>query len=207
MDTMIEALREKAKAATPGPWKDVSTPNFDSGLVYTSVQPVTVDEDAMKPMAMMNGEYHVCRMSHTAAEWRFRYHRANAAYIAAANPDTILGLLDRLERAEKALEWQPIDTCPIRTPVDLWCVYGGEQFAQFEGGASIGQLVSNQHKTEEYGFFGNQSNDGVPRKDGPDLKPVAWRPAVRMCPPEIIAAALGVPVTYAEAAALSGDHP
>lgn len=69
---------------TPTPWKVVSKPHFGSGLVYTSIQPVTVDEEAMKPLAMMNGEYHVCRMSHTAAEWRFNYHRANAAFIVKA---------------------------------------------------------------------------------------------------------------------------
>lgn len=66
------------------PWKMVSAPNFDNGLVYTSIQPVTVDEEAMKPLAMANGEHHVCRMSHTAAEWRFSYHRANADYIVRA---------------------------------------------------------------------------------------------------------------------------
>ena len=69
---------------TPLPWKVVSVPHFDSGLVYTSVQPVNVDEEAMKPLAMANGEYHVCRMSHTAAEWRFAYHRANASFIVEA---------------------------------------------------------------------------------------------------------------------------
>lgn len=69
---------------TPLPWKMVSAPNFDNGNVYTSVQPVNVDEETMKPMAMMNGEHHVCRMSHTAAPWRFEYHRANAAFIVEA---------------------------------------------------------------------------------------------------------------------------
>jgi predicted nuclease with TOPRIM domain len=38
----------------------------------------------MKPLAMMNGEFHICRMSHTAAEWRFNCHRANAAFIVEA---------------------------------------------------------------------------------------------------------------------------
>ncbi len=69
---------------TPLPWRAVSEPHFDSGLVYTSIQPVKVDAETMKPMAMMNGEYHICRMSHTAAEWRFNYHRANAAFIERA---------------------------------------------------------------------------------------------------------------------------
>lgn len=66
------------------PWKVVSKPNFDNGNVYTSIQPVNVDEQAMKPLAMMNGEFHVCRMSHTAAPWRFNYYRDNAAFIVEA---------------------------------------------------------------------------------------------------------------------------
>lgn len=66
------------------PWKVVSEPNFDNGNVYTSIQPVNVDEEAMKPLAMMSGEFHVCRMSHTAAPWRFNYYRANAAFIVEA---------------------------------------------------------------------------------------------------------------------------
>ncbi|QIG70436.1 hypothetical protein EVB88_052 [Rhizobium phage RHph_N28_2] len=66
------------------PWKVVSVPHFDSGLVYTSIQPVNVDEEAMKPLAMMNGEFHICRMSHTAAPWRFNYYRDNAAFIVEA---------------------------------------------------------------------------------------------------------------------------
>lgn len=129
---------------------------------------------------------------------------ANAAYIAAANPSVLLALLDRLEAPADRVEteWQPISTCPYRTAIDLWCVYGGEEFAQYDGGASIGQLVSNKHKSEEYGFFGNQSNAGVPRREGPDLVPVAWRKAVPQCPPGLIAEALGVPLTMEDARAL-----
>lgn len=66
------------------PWKVVSYPHFDNGNIYTSIQPVNVDEEDMKPLAMANGEFHVCRMSHTAAPWRFEYHRANAAFIVEA---------------------------------------------------------------------------------------------------------------------------
>src|SRR5690606_34763667 len=114
---------------------------------------------------------------------------ANSAYIAAANPQTVLALLDHLasekaradaaeakanegdvylvravellseqkatiasltEQLAEAREahdgWNPVATCPIREPVDLWCVYGGEEFAQYEGGASIGKLVPNRIK-------------------------------------------------------------
>ncbi|MFL5015373.1 MAG: hypothetical protein ACJ8EW_04115 [Rhizobium sp.] len=66
------------------PWKVVSEPHFDNGNVYTSIQPVNVDAEGMKPLAMMNGEFHVCRMSHSDAPWRFNYHRANAEFIALA---------------------------------------------------------------------------------------------------------------------------
>lgn len=108
----IAAIRKALEAGpTPGEWKPVSDPHFDSGLVYTSVQPVTADAETMKPMAMMNGEYHVCRMSHTAAAWRFSYHRRNAAYIASCNPvamTAVLAEVDRLkaenERMREALE-------------------------------------------------------------------------------------------------------
>lgn len=95
--------------------------------------------------------------------------------------------------------WNHIDTCPVRESVDLWCVYGGEDFAQYDGGASIGKLVPNRIKSEEYGFFGNQSNYGIPQRDAPDLKPVAWRKAVPYCPATLIAEVLGVPVTLEDA--------
>lgn len=185
----------------------------------------------------------------------WRNGEANAAYIALANPQTVLALLDDLaaEKAradaakaeaekmrEKAISnarernaaeatistltaerdalkrerdeareahdgWNPISTCPIREPVDLWCVYGGEEFAQYEGGASIGKLVPNRIKTKEYGFFGNQSNDGVPQRDAPDLVPVAWRKAVPSCPATLIAEALGIPVTLEDARSALSD--
>jgi hypothetical protein len=109
-------------------------------------------------------------------------------------------VIEKYRQAQEG-EWHPISTCPYRDPVDLWCVYGGEEFAQFDGGASIGFLISNQFKTEKYGFFGNQSNDGVPRRDGPDLKPVAWRRAVPSCPATLIAEALGIPLTREDAIA------
>jgi hypothetical protein len=96
----IEAIEKAMEGVTPGPWKAVSDANFDSGLVYTSVQPINIDEEAMKPLAMANGEYHVCRMSHTAAPWRFNYHRANARYIAACNPVAMREVLALARQAE-----------------------------------------------------------------------------------------------------------
>ena len=102
--TALEEIKKALEGVTPGPWKAVSEPHFDSGLVYTSVQPVNVDEEEMKPLAMANSEYHVCRMSHSAAPWRFNYHRTNARYIAAVNPVAIAELLSTLESLQRENE-------------------------------------------------------------------------------------------------------
>lgn len=69
---------------TPTPWKVVSAPHFDSGLTYTSVQPVTPNPETMRPLRMASGEYHVCRMTHTAARHAIDMHQANADLIVKA---------------------------------------------------------------------------------------------------------------------------
>ena len=101
--TELASLEALAKAATPGPWKHVETIAFHTGLTYTSVQPVDPDPDKMRPMLMASGEYHLCRMSHTAAQHAIAIHRANAAFIAAANPAAILSLIEENKRMREAL--------------------------------------------------------------------------------------------------------
>lgn len=78
------------------------------------------------------------------------------------------------ERMRKMLEWQPIETVPLDTIVDLWCTYAGAP-ASWGNGRPTGEIVHNRHKSKKYGWFGNQSDDGVPNGDGTDLLPVAWR--------------------------------
>jgi len=51
----------------------------------------------------------------------------------------------------------------------------------------------NRHRAEKHGWMGNQSPNGVPQGNMPDLIPVAWRPTAPHCPPELIASALGIP--------------
>lgn len=69
--------------------------------------------------------------------------------------------------------WQPIETAPLNKTVDLWCIEQDSP-ATWGSGRPAGQIVRGRHKSEKYGWFGNQGNDGVPRHDGLDLVPVAW---------------------------------
>lgn len=89
--------------------------------------------------------------------------------------DAVGAELSRLREAEKTGGWQPIETAPFDTLVDLWCIQSYEREATWP---VRGSLVDGRHKTKEYGWFGNQSKDGVPQGDAPDLVPVAWRPAI-----------------------------
>lgn len=84
------------------------------------------------------------------------------------------------------MDWQPIDTVPYRELVDLWCIYGDEELATYPSGVVTGYLQPRRFKSEEYGWFGNQSPDGIPQRDGPDLIPVAWRLSIPDCPVEIV---------------------
>lgn len=83
-------------------------------------------------------------------------------------------------------EWQPIETAPYRDLLDVWCIYGDEELATYPSGQVTGYLQIRRFKSVEYGWFGNQSAEGVPQKDGPDLIPVAWRHATPDCPAELV---------------------
>lgn len=124
---------------TPTPWKVVSVPNFSNGLVYTSIQPVDADEEAKKQLAMMNGEFHVCRMNHTAAEWRFNYHRANAAFIVkAVNAyESNQALIAKLQEAlERLVTEAKLDGMDKRAGWDAWIAMADEALAL--SAASVG---------------------------------------------------------------------
>lgn len=87
-------LRRLAEAATPGPWRDVKSqawvsrnsqgPSDKTGSVLIAVCGKMKDRELVR---------------FNADRWR-----ANAAFIAAANPIAILALLDEVERLRASLE-------------------------------------------------------------------------------------------------------
>ena len=78
----FRVLREKAEAATPGPWRSSSGPSVwgPEGVLIGNL-PSYFGPD----------------------QPRWRENHATADFIAAADPSTVLALLDRIETLEAAL--------------------------------------------------------------------------------------------------------
>ncbi|HEQ3518363.1 TPA: ead/Ea22-like family protein [Citrobacter freundii] len=103
--TNKQALREAAEKATPGEWRRAST-RFN-GITAQSAYPLCGKEDILA----------------SAAEKR------DAEFIAAANPATVLTLLDELEAAEKRiaeLEARTVTLPPLND--DLIAILGRPNF-------------------------------------------------------------------------------
>lgn len=103
--TNKQALREAAEKATPGEWRRAST-RFN-GITAQSAYPLCGKEDILA----------------SAAEKR------DAEFIAAANPATVLALLDELEAAEKRiaeLEAREVTLPPLND--DLIAILGRPNF-------------------------------------------------------------------------------
>jgi hypothetical protein len=84
-----KALREAAEKATPGPWLALPSPPMD-GYEYYWVQ--------AQPNPILRGfTKEIARVPHTDQEH-------DAIFIAAANPSTIISLLDALAASEAKLE-------------------------------------------------------------------------------------------------------
>ncbi|MHA7900805.1 MAG: ead/Ea22-like family protein [Henriciella sp.] len=93
-------LRALAEAATPGPWRVDPSENCD----------VQVESGASEVACT-----HAAVLSHKRSP---ELCQQDAAYIAAASPDTVIGLLDEIERAKGG--WLPIQTMDYKT-----APYGG----------------------------------------------------------------------------------
>ena len=103
----INELRRLTQEATPGPWKACRNHECYEGA-YFEIDPEDEAGYAAKPFTRIEARTGVVAAAHDL----FEFDRANAAFIAAANPAAISELLDRLEAAEKdiALKERIIDS-------------------------------------------------------------------------------------------------
>ena len=99
-----QALREAAEKATPGDWK-YST--FDCAI--------TDDTSSLAIVRMDSGHLNDEQSA------------LNGAFIAAANPATVLALLDELEAAEKRIA--ELEAREVKLPAEKFCPaeYAGSQ--------------------------------------------------------------------------------
>lgn len=90
-----EELRRLADAATPGPWRKVS---FDKSDYH----------DPMVYAGLAGGGCFVCALNAGGPG------EADASFIAAADPDRVRSLLDRIDALEGALRnVAPCGNCPV----------------------------------------------------------------------------------------------
>ncbi len=107
-----QALREKAEKATSGVWSlEYGEERFDAGdaLIHREVV-------GYLPICRIEGAHH-----ESGFDEDFQIEQqANAEFIAAANPATVLALLGELEAAKKRiaeLEAEPVSqTCKLNDP-------------------------------------------------------------------------------------------
>ena len=90
MNIDIDGLIELAKKATPGPWAKSST-TATRGTRVISVQPGRTKMVALAKTDNRDPKHEATQL-------------ANAEYIAAASPDTIIALCERLREAEKTIQ-------------------------------------------------------------------------------------------------------
>jgi len=128
---------------TPGPWEASAVTHFDSGLTYVSVRPVTPDPETMRPLLMANKEYHICRMTHTAAQHAIAMHIANASLIAAA-PD----LLAAVERLMDQPTMNPIDMTTDQRK-ELWAAHAEARAAIAKATNTTPQPTESQFQNED----------------------------------------------------------
>lgn len=101
-DARLAEMLEGLEGVTPGPWKAVCQPNFSNGYTYTSVQPAEPDPATMQHLAMAGGEYHICRMTHTPMERKYRRYEHDARHISRCDPDTMRSILTELQSLRAA---------------------------------------------------------------------------------------------------------
>lgn len=97
----FKELKEAAKRATPGPWDvwEESTPTKDQAIDELAYQVShTPDEDFAEAVYLLNADGKCPALTGCGPT-----SKANAEFIALANPSTILSLIARVEQMEEAL--------------------------------------------------------------------------------------------------------
>lgn len=85
--TDLKKLRELAEAATPGPWEVSGT-----------------GQQVLKEADVTYGNQRICETNSMASHYPGKTSCwKNIAFIAAANPETVIALIDRIEKLEEAL--------------------------------------------------------------------------------------------------------
>lgn len=87
----LEELENKAKAATPGPWTNAE----HIGVVETGYQPECCESDECCIIAELNYSGRCCAAIQ---------EEHDTAHIAAANPSTVLALVEEVKRLREAEE-------------------------------------------------------------------------------------------------------
>lgn len=91
----LNKLKELAGKATPGPW--AAATDWERAAVYSTSKDAYPKGKRVVCSGNQNNKGRYNAESWSGSDW------SDAAFIAAANPDTVIALIDRLEAAEAEL--------------------------------------------------------------------------------------------------------
>jgi hypothetical protein len=108
-EATLKALRDAARAATPGPWTAHDNPG-DWGMGGA----VFIDGPDGKTIATVDYKTPYCTGESRRVIDAAMQAKASGLYIAAASPDTILAVLRELEVLQQTLQVALDADCPIK---------------------------------------------------------------------------------------------
>ena len=141
-ETELADLRAKAEAATPGPWFAIdSIRNKETYIIPGDTEPTfDNEENSFAWGIMVDDPDEGYSIVHGENYHSIEDIQQDIDFIAAANPTTILSLLDDRDRlmAEIArlradAEWRPISTAPKDRTIELGFDYPGHLFTCSSG--------------------------------------------------------------------------
>ena len=114
IDAELDTLEAAAKAATKGPWIDIEEDdeNFGWGIHYTTTQ-----------NRLDNSKAGIAKIETDFNPPVEKEQKANAAFIAAANPAVVLELIAELRQARAERDWLASELsmqCPEHRGSQVW---------------------------------------------------------------------------------------